>query len=125
MTKLTINGRLPGFNEMFAAANTNRHIGNHLKQQAQNAVMWHIRQQLRGVHYDNPVILHYAYYEPNRKRDKDNVSAGAHKIVQDALVKTGVIRNDGWRDVAGFTDLIWDVDADNPRVEVMIEEVTE
>ena len=122
--KLAINGRLPGFNELFGAANANRHVGNHLKQQAQNAIMWHIRQQLRGVHIDKPVILHYSYWEPNRKRDKDNVSAGAHKLVQDALVKMGVILNDGWRDVQGFTDLNWDVDAKNPRVMVEIEEVT-
>lgn len=125
MHKLVIHGRLPGYNELLAAANSDRHIGNQLKQQAQNAVMWHIRQQLRGVHISKPVILHYAYWEPNRKRDRDNVSGGAHKIVQDALVKMGVLKNDGWRYVLGSTDLDWDVDANDPRVVVMIEEVNE
>lgn len=121
--KLVINGRLPGYNELFGAANVNRYVGNELKQQAQNAVMWHIRQQLKGVHYDNPVILHYKFFEPNRKRDKDNVEGGAHKIVQDALVKMGVLKNDGWKQIAGDTNLVFEVDKENPRVEVEIEEV--
>lgn len=122
MPKLTIDGTLPGLNEIIDASRANYHIGNALKQQAQNAVMWHIRQQLRGVRFEKPVILRYRFYEPNRRRDKDNIASGAHKVIQDALVKSGVLKNDGWKYVEGFEDR-FDVDKQNPRIVVTIEEV--
>jgi len=66
---------------------------------------------------DSPVFLVYHFYEPNRRRDKDNISAFAHKVIQDALVHLKVIKNDGWNDIAGYIDL-FDVDENNPRIEV-------
>lgn len=122
MTKLVINGTLPGLNEIIDASRANYRLGNALKQQAQNAVMWHIKRQLRGVKMDKPVILRYTFYEPNRRRDKDNIASGAHKVIQDALVKSGVLKNDGWKDIEGFEDS-FDVDKQNPRIVVTIEEV--
>ena len=68
----------------------------------------------------SPVVLHYTFYEQNRKRDLDNISATAHKFVQDALVKAGILENDGWQWITGFTDA-FAVDAKNPRIEVEIE----
>lgn len=46
------------------------------------------------------------------------------KFILDALVKNSVIQSDGWRGVAGFSDL-FAVDKDNPRIEVEIVEVGE
>lgn len=68
----------------------------------------------------SPVILHYTFFEANRKRDLDNISATTHKFVQDALVKAGILENDGWQWITGFTDA-FAVDAKNPRIEVEIE----
>lgn len=124
MPKLIINGTLPGLNEIIDASRANYRLGNALKQQAQTAVMWHIKRQLRGVKFEKPVRIHYTFYEPNRRRDKDNIASGAHKVIQDALVKAGVLQNDGWKHVEGFTDS-FGVDKKNPRVEVIIEEVTD
>lgn len=42
----------------------------------------------------------------------------------DALVHSGVLENDGWKNIESFTDEFF-VDARNPRVEVEIEEVDE
>lgn len=120
---LTIKGTLPGLNEIIDASRANYRLGNALKQQAQNAVMWHIRQQLRGVHYDKPVRIHYMFYEPNRRRDKSNVAAGGIKVIEDALVKMKVIKNDGWKQIDGGVYSDFAVDKDNPRIEVTIEEV--
>lgn len=66
----------------------------------------------------------YRWYEPNRKRDKDNIAAVGRKIIQDALVEAGVIRNDGWNDIRGFSDEFY-VDKNEPRIEVEIEEVNQ
>ena len=62
--------------------------------------------------------MNYSYYEPNRKRDKDNISI-FRKFFQDALVKGGYLENDGWAYIEGWTDS-FAVDADNPRIEIEI-----
>ena len=67
--------------------------------------------------------MRYRWYEKDRRRDLDNVSSFGRKVIQDALVQTHVIKNDGWKEITGFSDEFF-VDADNPRIEVEIEEVT-
>jgi Holliday junction resolvase RusA-like endonuclease len=71
----------------------------------------------------HPVKLHFRFYEPNRKRDLDNISGFAHKVIQDALVSCGVLGGDGWKYITGYTDEFF-VDKQNPRIEVEIEETT-
>lgn len=118
---LIIHGRLPGLNELIDAERRHRQLGAKLKRQAENIVRMYIRQQLRGYKPKTPVTLYYYYYEPNRKRDKDNISAFAHKVIQDSLVKEGIIDNDGWDYVKDFFDR-FDVDKAFPRIEVEIVE---
>lgn len=75
--------------------------------------------RLKPAH--TPVKLHYTFYEPNRRRDKDNIAATAHKFIQDALVQCGVLHDDGWADIEDFDDSFF-VNKDNPRIEVIISE---
>ena len=82
-----------------------------------------IMQQLRGVRFEKPVRIAFTWYEPNKKRDKDNI-AFAKKFIFDALVENNVIPNDGWKNIDSFSDS-FKVDAQNPRVEVEIMEVEE
>lgn len=120
--RLTILGRLDGLNEYTAANRTNPHKGGKMKKDNEDTVIWAIRQQLRGLHISNPVILKYDFYEPNKKRDLDNISSFAHKVIQDSLVKTGVLKNDGWNEITGFLDQFY-CDNERPRIEVTIVEV--
>lgn len=121
--KLTIPGLLPGLNEYIDAERS--HKGKYkaasMKRQAQNVIGYMIRTQLRGVRFTRPVVIRYLWIEPSRRRDKDNI-AFAKKFIQDALVETGVLRNDGWSEIEGFTDN-FALDPKNPRVEVTIEEM--
>lgn len=55
-------------------------------------------------------------------RDKDNISSFGRKVIQDGLVRVGVLKNDGWKHIEGFSDR-FRVDEKNPRVEVEIIEV--
>ena len=71
-----------------------------------------------------PVKIIYRFYEENKKRDKDNVSGIAHKFVQDALVESGILKDDGWDYVIGFSDEFY-IDRDNPRIEVILCRSTE
>lgn len=116
---LTIPGRLPGCNEWIETERTNRHKAAKLKRETQDKIRWYIRRDLKGVKlWKDPVILQYKWYEPNRRRDKDNI-AFAHKFIQDALVEEHVLLNDGWEDIDSFWDEFY-VDKNKARVEVRI-----
>lgn len=127
--KFTIKGTLPNLNDYLQAERqTIRRSGrfttkgNELKKSSQEVIIWAIRQQLKGVHIEKPVMIKYDFFEPNRKRDLDNISAFAHKVIQDSLVLAGVLENDGWSKVVGFEDKFY-VDKLNPRIEVILEEL--
>ena len=98
--------------------------GNRMKRTDQRAVEWCITSQLRGIRIKKPVFLSYAWYEPNKKRDLDNISGYGHKICQDALVACNVLKDDGWKYVVGFEDKFY-VDRKNPRIEILIKEMQE
>ena len=120
--KLVIPGKLPGLNDYIAAERANRHKGAKMKADSGNIVAAAIRQCLRGVRIENPVYMEYAWHEPNKRRDKDNVSSFGRKVIQDALVQRGVLKDDGWKHVVGISDR-FDVDKENPRIEVLIKEM--
>lgn len=114
---LTIQGRLPGMNEYTEENRKHAQKGALMKRQAQELVMWHILSQIRGLRFTKPVFLLYTFYEPNRMRDRDNVSSFARKVIQDALVRCDVLQGDGWNHVTGYMDR-FKVDKNNPRIVV-------
>lgn len=121
----TIHGTLPGLNDYLKAERSfsKKHsCGNDMKQKYQHYIAGEIRNALKRLRIEKKVLLHYLYYEPTKRRDLDNIAATAHKFTQDALVKCGVLENDGWNNVCGFTDRFF-VDKENPRIEVTIQEV--
>ncbi len=121
---LIIPGRLPGLNEYITAGNRSRFNGAKVKAEAQAWVVLCCKRHLRGVRFRRPVRMIYTWIEPNRRRDKSNVSAYGRKVIEDALVLTGVLRDDGWDEIEGFEDR-FAVDKKNPRIIVEIEEVGE
>lgn len=118
--KLVIPFALPGLNEYIEAERKNRYKGASMKRERQKAVLAVLRNQIRRP-LREPVLMRYTWVERNRRRDKDNVSSFGRKIIQDALVEMGVLRNDGWSNISGFTD-DFAVDKHNPRIEIEIEE---
>lgn len=119
---LTITGTLPNLNDYIAAERTNRHKGAKMKADSGNIVAAAIGQCLRGVRIENPVFMEYLWVEPSKRRDKDNISPFGRKANQDALVQCGVLKDDGWKHVVGFSDR-FEVDKENPRIENLINEV--
>lgn len=120
--KLIIPGTLNNLNDYIAAERTNRHKGAKMKADNQSIAAVAIMQCMRGVKIEKPVEMHYTWYESNKRRDKDNVSSFGRKVIQDALVAAGVLKDDGWKYVVGFSDR-FEVDKKNPRIEVRIREV--
>lgn len=116
---LTITGTLPNLNDYIAAERTNRHKGAKMKADSGNVVAAAIRQCLKGVRIEKPVYMEYTWVEKNKRRDLDNISSFGRKVIQDALVDAAVLKDDGWKHVVGFSDR-FDVDKENPRIEVRI-----
>lgn len=114
----TIHDQLPGLNDYTKTNRGNKYAGAKMKQDVENRIIAAIRNQLRGIQIDRCVHITYIWYEPNRRRDLDNI-AFAKKFIQDALVSTGVLQGDGWKSISGFSDG-FDIDKGNPRVEVTI-----
>lgn len=77
------------------------------------------RARLKPIKY--PVKIVYRFYEANKRRDKDNIAGVAHKFIQDALTESGILKDDGWDYVTGFSDEFY-LDRKNPRIEVLLYE---
>ncbi len=118
---LTIPGTLNNLNDYIAAERIHRQKGAKMKADNEYIVIVAIMQCMRGVKVEKPVFMEYNWIEPSRRRDKDNVSSFGRKVIQDALVRAGVLKNDGWKNIVGFSDR-FEVDKENPRIEVVIEE---
>ena len=121
--KIVIPFTLPGLNDYIRELDKNRHKGAEMKRQCQSAVAAVMRRQIRGKLHE-PVRMRYLWVEKDRRRDKDNVSAFGRKVIQDALVSTQKLRNDGWNNIEGFSD-DFSVDKRKPRIEIIIEEVND
>lgn len=117
---LIISGRLDNLNDYIAACRANQYKGAHLKAKNEQKVQTEIYEQLGRLRITRPVRMIYRWYEKDRRRDLDNISSFGRKVIQDALVDTRVLKNDGWKEIVGFSDEFF-VDAHNPRIEVEIE----
>lgn len=118
---MEIPGRLPGLNEYVEAERRNRFKAAKMKRDAQDWVILCVKKAMRGVHIQRPVYIRYYWHEPNRRRDKSNVSGYGRKVIEDALVEAGVLADDGWDEIEGFEDRYF-LDKANPRIILEIEE---
>ena len=112
----TIPGKLSSLNEYINECRRNKFAGAEMKDSDQEIVEWAIRRT-RVEPIQSRCRLLYEFFEPNMRRDLDNISGFAHKVIQDALVAEGILRNDGWEHISGYTDK-FAVDNKNPRIVV-------
>ena len=123
---LVIHARLNNLNDYISAEVASRYKGAAMKARNEALVKVAIKQQMRSIRIERPVYMEYTWYERNKRRVLDNISSFGRKVIQDALVQTRVLVNDGWNEIAGWllsgTDQFY-VDAANPRIEVLIREV--
>lgn len=118
--KIVIPGTMPGFNEIVKAAkqgNRRHQPYNDMKRENTNLVAWTSNK----IPKKKRIFLDITWIEKNKRRDPDNIAA-AVKFIWDGLVEAGVIENDGWKQNAGWRNS-FEVDKDNPRIEVIIKEV--
>ena len=115
--KIVIPHRLPSLNEVIGANRANKYAGAKLKKETQILIEHHIKMQDIGKF--EKVRIDIDWYEPNKNRDFDNISS-AKKFILDAMVKCGVIPNDGWKNLAPSFVECFHIDKDKPRVEVYL-----
>lgn len=115
---------MPSLNEYLTEIGRKPQIGNKMKREYKMIASNYIRVGLKRWKATKPVVIHYVFYEPNMKRDHDNVFSFASKSIQDALQECGVIENDGWKQILNFTHDFY-LDRLNPRIEVYLEEIEE
>ena len=120
MIKLIIKGSLPNLNNYIDACRNNKYGAASLKKMVEHKLIFEFKAQLKEP-LKEKYHIQIKWYERDRKRDPDNI-AFAKKFILDALVKGGLLRNDGWNEIAGFTDEFY-VDKSKPRIEVYIKEV--
>lgn len=80
-----------------------------------------IMYQSHGKRFECAVNVTFDYYESDKRRDKDNVTGWAHKVIFDALVSAKVIQDDGWKCVGDTLDR-FHIDSKRPRIEITLEE---
>lgn len=112
--ELWIPGPLPNVNDI---AGKNRWTYGKDKKEWTQRIAWLAKAaqlpQIARAHFD------FKWFEATKRRNPDNISGGGKKLVFDGLVTAKVLPNDGWSQVAGWTDS-FHVDAKRPGVLVTI-----
>ena len=118
MSEFIVYGRLDGLNEYTSANRSNRYKGSQMKLKNEAIVIEAIKRfQLEKVK-NYPVQLNIVWYEKNKRRDVDNITF-ATKFIQDALVKQGILIDDGQKYINKISHDV-QVDKEYPRIEVEI-----
>lgn len=134
MPKVVIQGNyygsktMPSLNNLLDAYGRHPKNGNALKRKFQRICNDEIRMQLPDYQAENPIILHYRYFEPRdgHYRDLPNVHCFASKVFDDALQDCKVIPNDNPRYLLNETHDFFYLPEKwgEPFIEIYIEEVS-
>ena len=114
---INIPGKLPGLNDVISANRSNKYVGAKLKKKTEQLLCTYIKSQCKRKY--ERVRIAIAWYEPNKRRDFDNICSGK-KFILDALVKSGVIPNDGWKQIDPIFVETFLLDKENPRIEILL-----
>lgn len=115
---IVIPGELPDLNTIIDESKKHWAKYSGIKKEYTEMVAWIAKGNKRKF---KKIDLDITWICKNKQKDKDNIAVGV-KFILDGLVMAGTIKNDGWNEVGDITHK-YDVDKDNPRVEVRIKEV--
>jgi len=120
--KFILQGEYCTLNQYSDAERTHYRYGASIKKAETARAVYELKQQWDGTMPDVPVEIIISWWRKNRRTDPDNI-VFAKKFILDAMQEVGILENDGWNQVCGFTD-DWGVDKDNPRVEIELNDFT-
>ena len=116
---------IKGLNELLGGRIYNhrtKKYHNPVKADNDKVCLMAIRKWIPKVKIDCPVKCTYWIYAQDKKHDRANLCAAVSKSFADSLIQAGIIKNDTW-DLYLDETFYTEVDRENPRVEVLIEEV--
>lgn len=111
----------PSLNVLLAEAERHPQAYNRMKRQYEMVATSCIRRDLRTWKPIGIVIPHYTFGEPKKgkKRDYDNISSAARKIINDALVKAHYLEDDNPSYLEyGTNEFVY---VDEPFIKVVLE----
>jgi hypothetical protein len=116
--KFTIPGRLWDLNDIINISKT--HWGAYKEEHDKKLedIGWCIVSS--NPEFMKRIGIKIVWYESSRHRNKDDIVAGGLKLILDALQAEGVIKNDGWKEIGTVDVFNFEVDKQNPRIEVSI-----
>lgn len=114
-----IGARLPGWNEMLELRARSPHAYAKTKKKWGGVVAMFARtSKLKGV--KGPVKMHFHFFEPNARRDPDNMLSAA-KMGLDALQEIGVLPGDSQMWIRGLS-FSWEVSEGPHGIKVTMED---
>lgn len=116
--RLIIPGELTDLNTYIDAERGNRYAAAKIKREMTDYVTLFAKRFKTEIR--TPVRIRFNWITKDERKDPDNI-AFAKKFILDGIVSAGLLPNDGRKQIKGFTD-DFDVDKQNPRVEVEIVE---
>jgi len=116
---ITLIGEFTDLNTYVNAERSNRFIGAKIKRENNDNVLRQLT--LKEVVTEYPVRMTYKWFTKDLRKDPSNV-AFAIKYIEDALVTKGILRNDTRKEICEICHK-FDLDKNNPRVEITIEHV--
>lgn len=118
--KLTVKGTLPTLNDIIRSARGNKFASANSKKKYDELVAWSCKaSKLKRLEAKADFI--FTWYMKDKRKDKDNIMAG-QKFIFDGLQKAGILKNDGWGEIGNISHR-FEVDKDNPRVEIEIKPI--
>ena len=114
--------RLPTMNEIIGAAKVGYHTYREMKKEYTELVAGTIGLtfRFRKLNIKRKVWISLVFVEKNKRYDPDNIVA-AKKFILDGIVKAGMLKKDGWAEIAGFTET-WEVGKE-PGIWVEVREI--
>ena len=123
--KITIYGFDSGLNEVLNGVHYDwrmKRVVNPIKKKNDELMIKQLRFKSELKQIQTPIVIHYAFYVKDKRRDRMNIASAFDKSFEDALQKVGFLANDGFNDVLNAT-FEFHVDKENPRTEITITEV--
>lgn len=115
-------------NDLITANRRNRYAGAKLKKDTQRQIEDVLLPQIQlrstaRYGFSGKVIVTVRFYEPDKRRDEDNVLSGM-KFIFDAMQEIGLIENDNQAHLHIAHAEVF-VDKKNPRIEIELEQFSE
>ena len=113
--KFVLYDRMVGLNDYINLTRANRFKGAKTKKNEQSGVVWALRAMKLSKVVNYPLEVKMTFYEPNKRRDIDNISSVACKVILDALVQVGIIADDNQKHINKLSFEVF-VDKDLPII---------